>query len=442
MTSHEIIEVIESPNLNHDFSLRRNPLFYIHSSVKERTLHIKNNVSLSELSGSFGDLGTLLPILVALSITGQISLTASLIFGGLWNITSGLMFRIPMCVQPMKAIAAVAISAHLSIGEVMSAGLGVGFMIFILGITKTIKIIEKWTPVPIIRGIQLGAGITLIIKAADMVRKNGSWGGSSWTWNDNYEWAILSFIFVFAFYSIKRIPTALILFIFGLIIALIKVFKSNSKVPSISFNYPGIVVPTLEEFKTGFLSASLGQLPLTALNSVIALAALANDLFPERSSLNTVGKISASIGLMNIIGCFFGSIPYCHGSGGLAGQYCFGARSEVSVLILGFFKLILGILFGKTLTNLLNYFPYSILGVMLFVSGAELSSAARNFMSDFNDDETKKKNFTLVIITAGLLVGFQNDGIGYIGGMVVSFLFFITRFLIPSISHLLTELKS
>jgi MFS superfamily sulfate permease-like transporter len=335
----------------------------------------------------------------------------------------------------------VAISTHLSIGEVMSAGLGVGSMIFILGITRTIKIIERLTPVPIIRGIQLGAGLMLIIKAADLVRKSGSWGGSSWKWNDNYEWAILSFMFVFVFYSTKRIPTALILFIFGLITALIKVFGSNSTLPSVSFNYPEIVVPTLEEFKTGFLSASLGQLPLTTLNSVVALSSLANDLFPERSSLNTVGKISISVGLMNIIGCFFGSIPYCHGSGGLAGQYRFGARSEVSILILGFFKLILGILFGKTLTNLLGYFPNSILGVMLFVSGIELSAAARNFMNtcDHDDDETKKKNFTLVIVTAGLLVGFQNDGIGYIGGMLISLLFFITRFSIPIISNLFME---
>ncbi|CAG8718949.1 17408_t:CDS:2 [Rhizophagus irregularis] len=384
MPSHEIVEIDESPNSNHGFSFWNEPLLYIRSSVKERTLHMKKNTSLSELSGSLGDLGTLLPILVALSINGQISLTSSLIFGGLWNIVSGLMFRIPMCVQPMKAIAAVAISANLSIGEIMSAGIGVGSMILILGITRTIKIIEKWTPIPVVRGIQLGAGVTLIIKAADMVRKSSGWG----------------------------------------------VFRSDSILPSASFNYPEVIVPTLEEFKVGFLSASLGQLPLTALNSVIALAALANDLFPERSSLNTVGRISISIGLMNIIGCFFGSTPYCHGSGGLAGQYRFGARSEVSILILGFFKLILGILFGKTLTSLLNYFPMSILGLMLFVSGAELSSAARNFVrkGDHDDDETKKKNFTLVIVTAGLLVGFQNDGIGYIGGMLVSLLFFITHY--------------
>ena len=106
MASHETIEVVESqksPNSNHHgFSLWHNPLLYIRLSVKERALHMKKNASLSELSGSLGDLGTLLPILVALSITGQISLTSSLIFGGLWNIISGWMFRIPMCVQPMK----------------------------------------------------------------------------------------------------------------------------------------------------------------------------------------------------------------------------------------------------------------------------------------------------------------------------------------------------
>ena len=102
--------------------------------------------------------------------------------------------------------------------------------------------------------------------------------------------------------------------------------------------------------------------------------------------------------------------------------------------------MILGILFGKTLTNLLGFFPYSLLGVMLFVSGAELACAARNFMvsDDNDDDEMKKRNFTLVIVTAGLLVGFQNDGIGYIGGMLVSLLFFLIRLLKPTA----TELKN
>ncbi|CAG8548494.1 19692_t:CDS:2 [Racocetra fulgida] len=422
MSSHDIVEVREPPESNHDNSLWHNPLFPIYSSLKERTKYIKKNVSISELSGSLGDLGTLLPILVSLSINGQISLTSSLIFGGLWNIISGLMFRIPMCVQPMKAIAAVALSAHLTIGEVMSAGIGVGAMIFILGITRTIRLVGKWTPISIIRGIQLGAGITLIIKSADLVRQRGSWGGSSWQWSDNYEWAILAFIFVFIFYSSRRIPTALILFIFGLIVAIIKVSVSNdkSKLPSISFNYPDvIVIPTLEEFKNGFLTASLGQLPLTALNSVIALAALAEDLFPKWTHVVTVEKISVSIGFMNIIGCFFGSIPYCHGSGGLAAELSAAARNFSNTDNDGS---------KKEVNDTKKKDDETKNGTKKEDDETKNDTKKEDDETKKRDDEIKKRDFTLMIITAGLLVGFQNDAIGYIGGMLVSFLFFIASF--------------
>ena len=57
---------------------------------------------LQEISGAFGDTGLLLPILVSLGNSGQVSVAASLIFGGIWNITAGFAFGLPMCVQPMK----------------------------------------------------------------------------------------------------------------------------------------------------------------------------------------------------------------------------------------------------------------------------------------------------------------------------------------------------
>lgn len=55
-----------------------------------------------QVSGSLGDLGTLLPIMISLAVNGQINLTSTLWFGGIWNIVSGLLFQVPMCVQPMK----------------------------------------------------------------------------------------------------------------------------------------------------------------------------------------------------------------------------------------------------------------------------------------------------------------------------------------------------
>jgi hypothetical protein len=57
---------------------------------------------LAEISGSLGDLGTLLPLMIALAAQGSISLSTTLVFSGLWNILTGVVFGIPLPVQPMK----------------------------------------------------------------------------------------------------------------------------------------------------------------------------------------------------------------------------------------------------------------------------------------------------------------------------------------------------
>lgn len=57
---------------------------------------------LSEASGALGDLGTLLPFLVALAVQGSISLSTTLVFTGVFNVVTGVVFGIPLPVQPMK----------------------------------------------------------------------------------------------------------------------------------------------------------------------------------------------------------------------------------------------------------------------------------------------------------------------------------------------------
>ncbi|KAG0043801.1 hypothetical protein BGZ83_011015 [Gryganskiella cystojenkinii] len=399
----------------------------VKGNVKERLHSFKKGFTLGELSGSLGDLGTLLPILLSLSLTGQVDLTASLIFGGVWNILTGVVFRMPMCVQPMKSIAAIALTNHMSRGSVMGAGMSVATVIFVLGATRTIYLVKKYTPISVIRGIQLGTAISFAGKAADLVNQAQTFGGEGWDWANNYEWACVSFIVVFLFYyRSKKIPTAMILFVVGLIIAFIKLYTNppkNAVYPKIGVYTVSTIVPTAEEFKHGFLSAGLGQIPLTALNSVIALSALANDLFPDLPAGTPV--ISMSIGAMNLIGCFFGSIPYCHGSGGLAAQYRFGARTEVSIIVLGSLKIFFGLFFGSSLSGLIQSFPSAILGVMLFVSGIELGAVARTVNDGVVSDQKRHANFIVMIITAGMLVAFKNDGIGFLGGMVCAVCFYI-----------------
>lgn len=69
---------------------------------------------------------------------------------------------------------------------------------------------------------------------------------------------------------------------------------------------------------TGILRAGLPQLSLTVFNSVVSVCALSEEMFPHRPA-STVA-VASSVGLMNLVGCWFGAYPSCHGAGGLAGQ--------------------------------------------------------------------------------------------------------------------------
>lgn len=153
-----------------------------------------------------------------------------------------------------------------------------------------------------------------------------------------------------------------------MVIALVKIYVVYPSTPNnlhVGIHLPAAMVPDFGS-RNAIVGAALGQIPLTTLNSVIAVSNLADDLFPNRQHpVIPLRSVSTSVGLMNIISCWFGSVPYCHGSGGLAGQYRFGARSGLSIVVFGLFKVLLALLFGSSLTYLLGYFPNSLLGVML-----------------------------------------------------------------------------
>lgn len=87
---------------------------------------------------------------------------------------------------------------------------------------------------------------------------------------------------------------------------------------------PKLYIPSWESLKAGVLKAGLAQLPLTSLNSVIAVSHLAAQLFPDRVEAQgwrwRPGAVAVSVAAMNLVGCWFGAFPCCHGSGGLAAQ--------------------------------------------------------------------------------------------------------------------------
>ncbi|KAJ9638000.1 hypothetical protein H2204_004590 [Knufia peltigerae] len=387
----------------------------------------------TEVSGSLGDLGTFLPIVIALTEGHQISLTTTLIFTGIYNILTGFFFGIPLPVQPMKAIAAVAILNDLTAGQTAAAGIFVSSCILLFSITGLLSWFTRIIPIPVVKGIQVGAGLSLIISAGTKALASLSWTGPSWA--DNYIWMILAFLVLFAISLRPRTPYALMLFVLGIIFAIIRVSgDSHHHLPGFRLWHPYVQSPTAPEWKTGILDAGIGQLPLTTLNSIIAVTHLAADLLPEIQT-PSVTSVGLSVAAMNLFGCWFGAMPVCHGSGGLAAQYRFGARSGASIVFLGLLKLIVGVLFGESLTDLLRKFPLALLSVMIIAAGLELASVgeslntprARDLYKEGAQptpppppgltDEERKKRWTVMLVTAGLLIAFKNDAIGFIAGM-------------------------
>ncbi|KAJ5801141.1 uncharacterized protein N7518_003209 [Penicillium psychrosexuale] len=390
----------------------------------------------SEISGSLGDLGTFLPIALALAVNGTVSLASTLIFSGIFNILTGLFFGIPLPVQPMKAIAAVAIARSFSNGTIAAAGIFVGGCILVFSLTGILHWFASVIPIPVIKGIQVGAGLSLIIAACSSMLHPLGWTSPSWA--DNRIWAVAAFVALLLTNIYRRVPYAIAVLVLGLVFAIIRTTLAGH-MPAFEVWHPFALVPTPHQWRVGAVDAGIGQIPLTTLNSIVAVVHLASDLLPDVRT-PSITHVGLSVAGMNLIGCWFGAMPVCHGSGGLAAQYRFGARSGASVIFLGLLKLIIGLLFGETLVDLLKRFPAAFLGVMVIAAGTELLSVGESLNTtgarDLNQtggglvsnieqhigpmltDEERSRRWIVMMVTVGLLVGFKNDAIGFIAGML------------------------
>lgn len=405
-------------------------------AMHDHNLSTFRSQPLSEISGSLGDLGTFLPIVVALTQGHQISLTTTLIFTGIFNILTGICFGIPLPVQPMKAIAAISILKSLKSGEVAAAGLFVASCILILSVTGLLSWITRVVPIPVVKGIQVGAGLSLMIAAGTKVLADLSWTGP--TWADNYTWIIVAFLALLISTRLPRTPYALVLLVLGLIFAGVQLHGSG---PVFQRWNPYVQVPTPEEWRNGISQAGIGQLPLTTLNSIVAVTHLAADLLPEVAT-PSVTSIGLSVAGMNLFGIWFGAMPVCHGSGGLAAQYRFGARSGASIIFLGVVKLLIGLLFGESLRGLLKSYPKAFLSVMILAAGLELASVgeslntsrARDLLKHEHqenglDEAERRQRWTVMLVTAGFLVAFKNDAIGFIAGLCCHWSYTVPEYL-------------
>ncbi|XP_054794169.1 molybdate transporter 1-like [Prosopis cineraria] len=407
----------------------------------------------AELNGAMGDLGTYIPIVLALTLARDLNLGTTLIFTGIYNVITGAIYGVPMPVQPMKSIAAEALSElDFGVPEIMASGILTGGVLLVLGVTGLMQRVYKLIPLSVVRGIQLAQGLSFALTAVKYVRtrqdlaKSKSFGNRQWFGLDGLVLAIVCVCFVVIVNGagenhgceireghdydlgdhqqriegrringtnrirklIFSLPSAFLVFVLGVVLAFI---RRPEVVHEIKFGPTSLEIAKISKhaWKKGFIKGAIPQLPLSILNSVIAVCKLSSDLFPGKDFSAT--SLSVTVGLMNLAGSWFGAMPCCHGAGGLAGQYKFGGRSGACVALLGAAKLVLGFVLGKSLALILSQFPVGILGVLLLFAGVELAMASR-------DMNTKEDSFVMLICTAVSLVG-SSAALGFLCGMIV-----------------------
>jgi len=311
--------------------------------------------NLSETAGALGDYGTLLPLVVGVAAVTEANLSHILFFFALSYLATGIYYQLPVPVEPMKAIGVAALAGTLTVGEIAGAGIITGVILLIVAITGSIHYIKKAVPTCVVRGIQVGLALTLMREAFDFVISDWQLGLLS-----------LGLVLVFSLAPLLDI-SALMVLALG-----VGVGVYYHGLPSLTIlSWPGVVIPSAGELWSGFWHGSLPQVPLTLGNAVLATSLIIKDLFekdvPEK-------KLLMSMSFMCLVASPLGGFPMCHGAGGLAAQYRFGARTGGSNIISG--VILLGVALFFASPELLNIIPYGALGALLFFSGVELMKSA------------------------------------------------------------------
>ena len=354
----------------------------------------------NEVAGAFGDLGTDLPLLIGVIAASGIDSASVLILFGLMQVFTGLWYRMPMPVQPLKAFAALVIAQKLPGRIIFGGGLAIGVSMFFLSVTGLIDALARLVPKAVVRGIQFGLSLQLATLA--LTKYVGADGAAG------YALAAGAFAVTVVLFGNRRWPAALIVIASGMIYAFLFKLDFATAQKAVGLHMPTWHLPQLADILTGAVLLALPQIPLSLGNSILATKQVAYDLFPEREPL-TIKKISFTYALMNLVNPFFGGFPVCHGSGGMVGHYAFGARTGGSVVIYGGIFLVMGLFLSQGFADVVQIFPLPVLGVLLLFEALSLAMLLRD-VSDRRAD-----------LLVALLVGLLCAGLpyGYLVGLVV-----------------------
>lgn len=356
-----------------------------------------------ELAGSFGDIGTDLPLVAGMILTGGLDAASVLVMFGAMQLYSGLIYGLPMPVQPLKAVAVIVIAGEVTPEVLYGGGLAIGAVMLLLAATGLVSWLDRVLPKAVIRGIQFGLGLKLAeLALGDYVQAGGTSG---------YVLAGVSFILVVALSGSRKLPPAIPVIGLGIGYALLVETSPGALGSAVGFTLPSPTVPSAEAVLEGFLVLGLAQIPLSLGNSIFATRQLVEDLFPDQDV--TARKIAFTYSAMNLVNPFLSGIPTCHGSGGLAGHHAFGGRTGGSPVIYGGLYLALGLFLSRGFDTAVQLFPLPVLGVILLFEGLALMRLIR----DMTEDRFALTVVALVGLSAlALPYGFL---IGLVGGTLL-----------------------
>lgn len=341
-----------------------------------------------EIAGSLGDLGTLLPLGIGMIIINGLDPTGLFFSVGIYYLISGLYYGIPVAVQPMKVISAYAIAQGLSAGQITASGLLMAVILFIIGGTGMITVSGRYIPKAVVRGVQFTTGVLLMNQGTKLI-----------IGKTKIQLLLQS---VEPYLTVQHVGPLPIGIIIGLGFILLTLFLLNSsKIPAglsvvaaglalgaflgthqgfdamrLGFNLPMMLpfgMPTSADFTFALLALVLPQLPMTLGNAVIANADLSQEYFGKDAQRVTGRALCFSMSGANLLSSLVGGMPLCHGAGGLAAHYRFGARTAGSNIMIGVLFVLLAILLGRHILPVLYLIPMSVLGVLLLFAGSQLA---------------------------------------------------------------------
>lgn len=379
-----------------------------------------------ELAGSMGDLGTLLPLAIGMILINGLNPVGLFFAIGFYYIIAGLYFGVTVPVQPMKVIGAYAIATGLPSSHIIASGFTIAAVLLVIGGTRAVDLLGRYTPRSVVRGVQLSTGVLLMSQGVKLIIGTSRFQA--------LQQAAEPYLSV---QQIGPVPIGIVIGCLGLLLTLL--LLENKKLPAglvvvvcgfalgagigthqgfdrldFGLHLPRLLpfeFPSLEDFSLAFLILVLPQIPMTLGNAVIAYADLSGEYFGENSRHVTYRSACISMALANAISALLGGMPLCHGAGGLAAHYRFGARTAGSNLIIGAIFILLVLLLGEQILAALYLMPLSILGVLLVFAGSQLAMTILDMMS--------RKDLFVILLMLGITLG-SNLAAGFIAGLIIA----------------------